>query len=379
MTVIEEAVTRAFAEQFGFIGPNAGGVSQPGGSGANLTALVVARNSKFPSTKVEGLQSRRLVLFTSAHGHYSFEKAAQICGLGSHAAKSVPVDEEGRMKTSELRRMLHEARTAGETPFFVNATAGTTVLGAYDPLSKVADICQQEDLWFHVDGSWGGSVVFSNRHKHKLKGVERADTLAVNPHKMLGAPVTCSFLLTNDLKRFHAANTVAAAYLFHTDEPAAMVDDREKGESFRQWDLADLTLQCGRKGDALKLAMAWKYYGSEGMAARIDHAFSVAEDLARRVEGSADLILVSPIPPPCLQVCFYFALNGREGSETENSKMTEEIASDLLGRNFLVDYAPGPNGLFFRAVVSLNTKHETVERLVATVTELGRRRIGATA
>ena len=370
LTVIEKTVAKALAARFGFTDAFAGGVSQPGGSGANLTALVIARNSMYPETKARGSGERKFVLFTSAHGHYSFEKAAQICGLGSEAVRPVPVDAQGQMLGGELARMIQEVRAAGETPFFVNATAGTTVLGSYDPLDELADICRQEGLWLHVDGSWGGSVIFSDAHRHKLHGSGKADSLTVNPHKMLGVPITCSFLLTGDLRRFHNSNTLRAEYLFHDDDskPRSTPDD----SGYEAWDLADLTLQCGRKGDAVKLAMAWVFYGASGFEKRIDHAFSVAEHLTALVEDSADLILVSHNPPACLQVCFYFARDGQLGPQAMTSSQTKRIAEGLLKRDFLVDFAPGKDGLFFRVVVSLNTRQETVDRLVTTIVELGR-------
>ena len=372
LTVVEKTVTKALANMFGFKGPDAGGVSQTGGSGANLSALVMARNCLFPETKTDGSSSRRLVLFTSAHGHYSFEKAAQVCGLGSKAVKSVPVDSQGLMSTSHLKSMIRQSREEGECPFFVNATAGTTVLGSYDPLADIAEICREEKLWYHVDASWGGSVVFSSNHKHKLNGAERANTLTVNPHKMLGVPITCSFLLTNSVTQLHVANTLPAAYLFHSNGDGPSVDGHAEGPP-EVWDLADVTLQCGRKGDSLKLAMAWEWYGSAGFAKRIDHAFDVARNMANLVQNSPDLILVSSIPPPCLQVCFYFARNGSLGSdEGENSSRTRRLAEDLLTRDYLIDYAPGRQGLFFRAVISLNTRYKTVEQLIETVVELGR-------
>ena len=99
--------------------------------------------------------------------------------------------------------------------FFANATAGTTVMGAYDPLEEIADIGQAYGLWFHVDASWGGSVVFSDKYRFRLNGAERANSLTVNPHKVFGVPVTCSFLLTSDLRKFHRANSLPAGYLFH--------------------------------------------------------------------------------------------------------------------------------------------------------------------
>lgn len=189
LTLIEKTVARRFANLFGFDGPHAGGISQPGGSGANLTALVTARNALFPESKVRGISgSKQPVLFTSAHGHYSFEKAANVCGLGSAAAIAVAVDETGCMVPADLERKIADARDAGNAPFFVNATAGTTVLGSYEDLEAIGRICKREGVWFHVDASWGGPAIFSKRHRIKLQGSHLADSITVNPHKMSKSP-----------------------------------------------------------------------------------------------------------------------------------------------------------------------------------------------
>lgn len=173
--------------------------------------MVIARNTLFPETKTDGLGGRRLVLFTSAHGHYSMTKAAQMFGLGSSAARAVPVDSAGRMSAPALAGLVRAARAAGELPFFVNATAGTTVLGAFDPLDAVADVCAREGLWLHVDGSWGGCVAFdAESARERLRGVHRADSVAVTPHKMLQVPLTCSFLLGRDMRKFRSAMTLPA-------------------------------------------------------------------------------------------------------------------------------------------------------------------------
>jgi glutamate decarboxylase len=204
--------TRALAELIGFKdSPYKGGISQPGGSASNSTSIIIARNTKFPSTKTDGYGDKRFVLFTSAHGHYSLEKAAQMFGFGSNAVRSVDVDENGCMLPSHLSALVAEVRKNGETPFYVNATAGTTVLGSFDPIDAIADVCEKEDLWLHVDGSWGGPVIFSdNLRKDRMKGIERADSVALTPHKMLGVPMTCSFLLGKDVRKFHVANTLPA-------------------------------------------------------------------------------------------------------------------------------------------------------------------------
>jgi glutamate/tyrosine decarboxylase-like PLP-dependent enzyme len=211
LTLIEKSVSQSLANMFGFQGQHAGGMTQPGGSASNASSVIIARNTLFPETKSKGIQGKHFVLFTSAHGHYSLEKAAQLYGFGSDAVKSVPVDKEGRMDPAALRSMVIAARNDGETPFYVNATAGTTVLGSYDPFDEISAVCKEFGLWMHVDGSWGGSVVFNEELREtRLRGAELADSIAVNPHKMLGTPVTCSFLLGKDMRQFWKAMTLPA-------------------------------------------------------------------------------------------------------------------------------------------------------------------------
>lgn len=355
------------ASQFGFNGPYAGGISTQGGSASNTTALVIARNNLYPETKLSGNGSFNFVLFTSSHGHYSLEKAAQMCGFGTNAVCSVPVDSSGSMIPTELEKLIKSSIAAGRTPLFVNSTAGTTVLGSYDPITAISKICKSYNLWLHVDGSWGGSAIFSARHKHKLNGSHLADSLAINPHKMLGVPTTCSFLLSRDLRQFHKANTLPAGYLFHGEEQD---EDREV------WDLADLTLQCGRRGDSLKLALSWVYYGSSGYERQIDQAFDVAAYFASRIAEKENFVLVSENPPPCLQVCFYYVPSGKSESATENTEVTRRIVRDLIGKGFMVDYAPGDDGSFFRVVVNVQTRKGTIDGLILAIQASGKRLFG---
>ncbi|KAK6538283.1 hypothetical protein TWF694_011162 [Orbilia ellipsospora] len=400
LTLIEKHVTRSLARLFGFDGPRAGGISVQGGSASNTTSIVIARNTLYPDTKTAGnhANGRKLVLFTSAHGHYSIEKAAQMCGFGSAAAIPVPVDQvTGRMVPSELERLILEAKERGETPFYVNATAGSTVLGSFDPFTAIAGIAKRYGMWFHIDGAWGGSFVLSERLKGEyLAGAELADSIAINPHKMMGVPVTCSFLLGRDMELFQRANTLRAGYLFHD------TDESETGEWREPYDLADLTLQCGRRGDSLKVFLAWQYYGLKGYESMIERAHKVAAHMVDILARHKDFRLVSTNPPPCLQVCFYYAPGGRdvyglgEGQivpgglealrkESErrscvgewNSRVTRDITRELVGKGFMIDFAPAlegseEGGKFFRAVVNIQTVAETVERLVGEIESIGR-------
>ena len=304
------------------------------------------------------------MLLTSAHGHYSVEKAAQMLGFGSSSVLSVPVLPDGSMDSNALAETVKSAKQNGLTPFYVNATAGTTVLGSYDPTEPIADLCKEHKLWLHVDASWGGPAIFSPTHSNKLRGSHLADSIAINPHKMMGVPLTCSFLLGSDLRQFHAANTLPASYLFHGPPP---------NSSEGMFDLADLTLQCGRRGDSLKLYMSWIYHGTEGYRKQIDNAFSTATYLAGLAQDHKDIIIVSPFPPPCAQVCFFYAKGGTLNEAGEkNSKVTQRIVKLLVGRGFLIDYAAlDDRGQFMRPVIHRETTKKTVEILIRTIAEIG--------
>jgi glutamate decarboxylase len=218
-------------------------------------------------------------------------------------------------------------------------------------------------------------VAFSDKYRFRLNGAERANSLTVNPHKMPRVPVTCSFLLTSDLRKFHRANSLPAGYLFHdvveASPEAATGDFKSVPESWESevWNLADLTLQCGRKGDALKLALGWVYYGSARYGQKIEDALDIANssihaNLHRagpRAHGSS-----------CLQVCFYFAPGGILSTVERNTAMTKAIAARLVGCGFMTDYAPGEHGSFLRAIVNISTKRQTVERMVRGILRLRR-------
>ena len=382
MTVIEKIVTKRLASLYGYNGPHSGGISQPGGSASNQTSVVVARNTLYPETKSQGIQGRRFVLYTSAHGHYSLEKAAQMFGFGSSAVRSIPVNASGQLRPEALDAAIKKAVEDGETPFYVNATAGTTVLGSYDNVGEIADVLAKykdsTPIWLHVDGSWGGPVVFSKKHApSKLPGIEKADSIGVTPHKMLAVPMTSSFLLLKDMRNCQKAMTLPAGYLFHDNDgedetiidAAAAKAGAETTADKEIFDLADLTPQCGRKGDALKLALSWIYYGQAGLEARIDQGFENSKYLAEVVEANPAFTLVSENPPPCWQVCFYY---NKQSDHDLNSKTTEEIARKLIPRGFMVDYAPGEEGKFFRVVVNGGTLKPTIEGLVKAIEEVGK-------
>ncbi|KAJ4365547.1 Glutamate decarboxylase 2 [Neocucurbitaria cava] len=365
LTLIEKRTTTYLASLFNLPPSTSGGISQPGGSASNSTAIVIARNTLYPATKASGNGTHAFTIFTSAHGHYSVEKAANLFGLGSRAVISVPVDAAGAIVPEEFERLVQESKGRGETPLLLNATAGTTVHGSFDPFTPLAAICKKHNMWFHIDGSWGGSVVFSSAHAgSRLAGAELADSITINPHKMLGVPVTCSFLLGADMNTFYKALTLPAGYLFH-NAPGAGVEDI--------YDLADLTPQCGRRGDSLKFFLALRYYGAAHFEQLVANGYDNAEYLLRALKERGNFVTISPEPLPCLQVCFYYAKGGVLGDDAvANGKVTADVASALIRRGFMIDFAPGEKGKFFRVVVNGNTRKGTLDGLVKAIEETAR-------
>uniref|UniRef100_A0A3Q3JWR7 Glutamate decarboxylase like 1 n=1 Tax=Monopterus albus TaxID=43700 RepID=A0A3Q3JWR7_MONAL len=182
----------------------------------------------------------------------------------------------------------------GAVPFMVNATAGTTVLGAFDPIEEIADICEKYNLWLHVDACWGGAALMSDRHKHLLKGIHRVNSVAWNPHKMLMVSLQCSAFLVRDktslLQRCHSAQ---ASYLFQQDKFYDV-----------SYDTGDKSVQCSRKPDAFKFWLMWKALGTRELEQRVDRALAMARHLAQAIKKREGFTLL--MEPEYANVCFWY-------------------------------------------------------------------------
>jgi len=344
LTVIEIKVAKQLAQLFGF--SNGSGVTCPGGAASNILSLITARNFIFPQIKEVGITNEKPVIFTSSASHFSISMVASIAGLGSQAVRLVSCDEKGRMIPCELERLIQASLEARENPFYICATAGTTVMGAFDPLNEIGRIAKKYKLWLHVDGCWGGSLIFSKRHQYHLKGSHMADSLSINPHKLLGVPIQCSFLLLKDEHVLKSANSTRADYLYHGED----------------YDLGSGTLGCGRKADALKMFLAWKYYGSEGFEYRVDKALANAHYLASLIRTHPKFHLVTD--QPTMNVCFWFLPKSipaskfnlfKNGYNEYLTKVTRRIQFEMMKEGkFLIDYASQGSNTpeFFRVVLN---------------------------
>lgn len=267
-----------------------------GGSMGTLLALQLARHRHQPDISTAGSNGDKLALFVSDSGHYAATKSAALMGIGSDAVIKVASDHEGAMLPDALDEAVRQCRSQNQVPFAVIGTAGTTVTSAFDDLHALADICEQHGLWLHVDGCYGGSALFSPTHANRLAGVERSDSFVWNLHKMMGMTQQCTALLVKDPTRLAPCFATGANYLFQSDK------------LYGEYDSGDRTFMCARRIDVLKLWLTWKARGDSGFAARIDHAFEMAEHtrqiiaksegaFAPVVSGSFTNVVFAWIPP----------------------------------------------------------------------------------
>ena len=284
--LIENEVLRKMRECAGF--PEGEGCFTPGGSMANLVAMLLARSHAVPEFRDRGASPERLIVYTSAEGHYSVPKAAGILGLGRANVRTIPVDGKGRMDVAALALRIAEDRSHGCRPLMINATAGTTVRGAFDPIREISGLAREQRLWLHVDGALGGSLLLSRAHRQLLDGLELADSLAWNPHKLMGVPLQSSVLLVARRGTLARNLDETADYLFQADEEALNPGHR--------------SIQCGRRNDAFKLWAAWKHLGDQGWDARVDRQMALAAEAARLIQADPELKLLEQ--PSSINVCF---------------------------------------------------------------------------
>ena len=311
---------------------NGDGIMVTGGSNANLVGLLLARNKLHPDTKNNGM-TKKLSAFVSEESHYSFDKAVNLMGIGSQHLIKVPADLSGRMLPSELAKKIEESITRGETPFFVSATAGSTVLGAFDPIEEIAQVTNKFKLWLHVDGAWGGSTLLSKKHRNLLKGVELADSMTWDTHKMLGTGLISSFFLTQHNHALRASNdTGNADYIFHESDTS-------------DWDSGPSSLQCGRRIDAFKVWLMWKALGDSGLEDLVDTLFTKAQAAREMITKHSELELI--YEGKMLNICFRFK------TAQDPDALVIKVRKKLLEEgNHFVNYSTRRGVTFFRMIVA---------------------------
>jgi sulfinoalanine decarboxylase/sulfinoalanine decarboxylase/aspartate 1-decarboxylase len=275
---VEKVILKRIIEMIGW-DHNADGTFASGGSLTNFMSMLMARDRSQESIRTKGFSGTKLTVYTSADSHYSIPKNAAFSGIGREQVRYIDSDEKGRLKIDELKQTILRDIDQGYIPTLVNLTAGTTVLGSFDPISEVAEICKEHHIWLHVDGAYCGSVLFSKKYKHLIAGIEKADSFSFNAHKMLSTPLTCSLIMVKDKKYLHDSFSNEASYLYQTDHD--------------EFNLGKTSLQCGRRNDALKFWTLWKRVGTSGLEAIVDTQFFLADCAREYVRSNDDYTLYS--------------------------------------------------------------------------------------
>jgi glutamate/tyrosine decarboxylase-like PLP-dependent enzyme len=301
--------------------PDAAGILLSGGSMANLTALAVARNVKANfDVRTYGMeQNKNMILYVSEEVHMCVPKAANILGIGTNNIRWVKVDQDFRLDTEDLRAKIIEDQNHDKYPFGVVATAGTVNTGAIDPLDSIADICQKYDIWLHVDAAYGGFAAVSPHQKPLLRGIIRADSVALDPHKWLFIPFEAGCVLVR--KPSHMIHTFAinAAYIHRSNDVSSSSDDV---------DFSDYGLQLSRQFRALKIWMSLKQYGVKKYGRLIDQNIYLAQYLAALLDESSDFETVTPANLSIL--CFrYFPEDLQKRYQGTNQLQQQKIEEYL--------------------------------------------------
>ncbi|TDD44412.1 aspartate aminotransferase family protein [Nonomuraea terrae] len=284
---LERAVVRWLAELVGFPHPPGGGLLTSGASMATVICLATARQRAALAdgwdAREEGLSGRpAMVMYVTEEGHSCLHKAAQLLGLGARNVRTVPVDAAYRMDVAALRAMVAEDLAAGLRPFCVAGSAGTVNSGAVDPLDEIADVAAEHGLWFHVDGAYGALGILADGAAPHYAGLERADSLALDPHKWLGVPVGCGCALLRDPSAARAAFSLVPSYL--VDENAGDLG----------W-FAEYGPEQTRPFRALKTWATMSYLGRSGITRLVNHTTWLARRLAELVEEAGDFELLAPV------------------------------------------------------------------------------------
>jgi L-2,4-diaminobutyrate decarboxylase len=265
-----------------------GGILTHGGSLANLTALIAARTRIAPKVWPEG-NPGDLALLAPVETHYSIARAAGIMGLGHRAVFPLEIDEYGVILPDRLPAAYARVEAEGKRVMALIANAGTTAAGLYDPLQEIGAFCREHDLWFHVDGAHGGPALLTDKYRHLMNGVELADSLAMNMHKLMRVTAFCTALLVRDARRLDGAFVQEGSYLFHPKEQPG-------------YDFLHRTIECTKPVLGLKFFMVLAAMGEVGMVEYIERQFDLAADVYDYLQSLPDF--ECPVAPQANILCF---------------------------------------------------------------------------
>jgi L-2,4-diaminobutyrate decarboxylase len=314
-TALEQLVIKEVATAMGFES-SAGGVLTSGGTLANLTALLAARAIKCPDPVWTEGHKAPLALMVSEEAHYCVDRAVRIMGWGEAGIIKVPADEQYRMRHELLPEYLAKARAEGKQVIAVVGSACSTSTGSFDNLSAIADFCEAEGLWLHVDGAHGAALAFSKQYRSVVQGLERADSVAMDFHKMLMTPVLATALIFRNGQHAYRTFSQRAQYLW-------------EGQTEEEWhNLAKRTFECTKYMIGMKVYSLLRTYGTELWTAYVDRVVGNGQLFSRLLQAEAPFELA--VEPSCNIVCFRYRAEGMDeaGLNALNARIRQQLLEE---------------------------------------------------
>jgi L-2,4-diaminobutyrate decarboxylase len=294
-TAVEHAVVDAVGERLGFEPKKFSGLITSGGTLANLTALLTARNVALGDSWSKGLVGRSPapVLVAHADAHYSVTRSAGILGLGTDQIVPAALDDRRRIDPNQLDDTLKSLRSRGVPIVAVSATSCATAIGAFDPLPEIAEICRRHEVWLHVDAAHGGALAFSPRHRHLLDGIDQADSVVCDAHKMMFMPALCAMLFYRNPEHRLATFHQEAPYLFDPTAP-----------ELAEYDSGVVNFECTKRAAAFGVWGVWSLLGTQIFADMVDVTIDLAHQFHSMLSAAEDFVPLHE--PQCNIVAFRY-------------------------------------------------------------------------
>ncbi len=348
---LEREAIRWLCEIFGYE-EGSGGRFLAGGSVANLTAILIARNKAIS----EGKDISDIVCLCSEYSHFSINKAANFSGIKRENLIQINTDENGRMIPEHLEETVKEYISRGKEPFIVISTAGTTISGSIDPIPEIAEICSRYGIWLHVDAAHGGAVIFSEKYRHLLNGINKADSIAFDPHKWLYNSIPSATILLKEEKNLN-----------HLLFKAPYVEDPKDEEGIRP-NQGEAAIQGTRGFDALKLWASIKLIGIDGYGKLVDHCIDLTKYFASKIKENDLLELCSD---PEINILCFRCLDRKGRHDMLNSLIQKMLEKE--GKAFLSVAQFKGKKVLRSVILNYCTKEEDIDFVLKEVVSLSKK------
>jgi len=364
-TAAEWALVRELGRAIGWQPGQFSGLVTHGGSLANFTALLTARNVVLGDVWERGIprDGPPPVLVVHADVHYCVSRSAGMLGLGTNQVLRVPLDARRRMEPNRLDELLGALRTAGQRVVAAVACSCSTPIGAFDPLPDIADVCRRHGIWLHVDAAHGGAACFSARHRQLVSGLDRADSLVWDAHKMLFMPALCAFVFYRDTSHRFETFRQVAPYLFDPTAPALV-----------EFDSGLRAVECTKRAAAFGLWGVWALFGPQLFADLVDVTFQLGQDLYQKIQAAPDFEPVHE--PQCNIVVFRHVPGALRGAPPERlGRFQMDLRRRLIesGEFYIVSTNIDGVGALRVTIINPLTTPDHLDQLLDALREHGRR------